>query len=1164
MLKIKKYVALALAILISFSSFVLHAVAVDGDAAKIEALKTAWSMLEERVLELRPGAGSGGNVTPIYSDSTDISHLPDSASESLPQFIGSRYVKAVLTGSDSEATSYDAGTDYIKYGSAMQSVIGYNVYLSFYTEELNGSLSFVPWFRQNTNGVSRPGNGTGKVYNVTESDVGKWVTLKTEDLTSDNYAGAVSNYGNSIVIYMSSSGENTIYFGCFILTRNIELPENSDDWGLAQWVIAAKNLDTSDLYNTEAFNEALAEAETEDVKQVITIRNAWDNLQEELVTVLATSDDYTIHNGSTAFERISVLNTSSLPIGAREDIPIKYIGGSFNKITLNAAENYLSSFLRYSNTPEDIDIKGGGIYLSLYVNTTLEDDETISLLPYYRDTTSGIIDYSSPKYTKEYVITPENTGKWITLSGNEITPDGKMTVSKITNNLLLSVKSPKQVEIIFGNIIITKSHDLPDGYEKWNFDAAYEAASSLDLSRYFNTSDMEEVLGKLDPQKRIRLQKLKNAWGKMEVFAFEVEPVGNMSFHKGLTDISISEYERGLNDPQIMSSKIITATVTSGDDTTPHSGPMSNYILYNVSYEEITGLNVYLNFYAEELNGTFSFVPFFRKSGGSTGIDTGKLYTVTQNDLGHWIALGKEEITDQRNYPKVSDLGNKIVLGINTTETNTFSFGNFVFTRNVTLPEDSENWSYEDWVAHANALDISDYWNTEEFVYALESVNGGIYGEELTSRYALTYGDFSSNMMKGIGYNLLSKDRVDLSVKINGASTASSGKKSDLYDFNSATGYAVSSASWNTGEDSSKYCDIYYDLGDIYRINKLFINHWAQKYLENGAYEVYVSNSVKDLFNAESKVFEYDNRANSKNGTSVSQLIEFLNENRPVGRYVSFRVTCPFSDYQNAKISFKGLLYLRVSELGVYGERLALPKTNYQNLLNDKSDVSIYTMNYSNKTFTTVGDYENKQYSHLMLKSYISDGNPNTVYDIYAGKYGESSIDIVVNLGDSLVVDELILKGGSDENHWPEEMKLYVGYSYSDVCSADSIAIHTFNQKTADGVYSYKMAPKDVCYIRFQITKAVHPDYVAHMLAVISEIEIMGYAENDGEALTGKDYGDLNSDGEISIFDLVRMKKRLVNNVNYWIIADLNKDGIISNLDMAFVRMYLLGTIHKF
>ena len=55
----------------------------------------------------------------------------------------------------------------------------------------------------------------------------------------------------------------------------------------------------------------------------------------------------------------------------------------------------------------------------------------------------------------------------------------------------------------------------------------------------------------------------------------------------------------------------------------------------------------------------------------------------------------------------------------------------------------------------------------------------------------------------------------------------------------------------------------------------------SQEYLENGAYEIYVSKDIDDLFKAESLVFAYDNMSDSKNGTSYSQLISFT-DNKPV------------------------------------------------------------------------------------------------------------------------------------------------------------------------------------------------------------------------------------------------------------------------------------------
>jgi len=1162
-MNLKKHISVILAVVMLLSVFPWYTVAESSETEKIEAIKTAWSSLEEKVLEVVPGLGQSGNLSAVYSLSSNTSNLPIHAAETLNEFVGSKYAKVTLTGSDVEADVFNAGTDYLKYGSSMEDILGCNVRFSFYMEELKSSFSFVPWFRRNYNGVSGSGNGTGKVYSVTENDVGKWVTLTQEDITSDTYSDVIMNLGNSLILRMTSEGENIVYFGSFLFTRNIELPENSENWGLAQWVRAAKALDLSDYYNADNFNKVLSDCETEDVKKTLDIQNAWLNMEKKITTLGSASASVTVHTGAVSFSRYNDTATENLPASAQTDIPKEYIGGDFNQATLTSQTNHLKSFVRYTNTGSGVDIKDSNVYVSLFVNGSLDEGETIKILPVYRENMDSK-DYTTSAYTKEYTVTKENTGKWITLNADDITPNGKMAVSKISNSLLMSVVSPKEIEIIFGNVIFTQAATLPEDYLSWNFDDAINAAKALDLNQYVNTEAMIEAINNADPERQEIIERLKSAWGNLEEFVLEVTPMGNTAGHKGATDIVSGTYTAEANAPEIMGSKTITATFTSGTDVTPQSGPQSNYILYNATTQSIKGYNVYLNFKMEEVKGEFSFVPYFRRSGGATGVNTGKLYTVSSGDSGHWVSLSRNDITDETNYPNVPDLGNKIVLCVNSSETNTVTFGSFIFTKNVTLPEGCDDWDYDTWIQKAENLDISEFYNKSEFIEALEFAKGGIYGEEITDSYSVKYGDFSTELMQSFGYNLISHNSVYPALKVCGASTmGSSWKRELLYDGDPLTGYSVSTAQWNTGENDNMYCDLYFALDDIYLLNKVFVNHWRQEYLENGVYEIYVSKDIDDLFKAESLVFAYDNMSNSKNGTSYSQLISFADENKPIGRFVSLRIKCSFSDYEKAKEKYKGLLYVRLSEFGVYGERLSQKQNNYQNLLNEKSNVSLYTMNYKTKMFTSIGDYANKDYSYKMMKRFMVDSNDSSVYDIYAAKQGESSIDIVVDLGSELVIDRVMLKGGSTKEYWPQEMKIYTGASLNSVRTSNTPDC-TFANRVEDGKYTYETAPKSVRYIRYQITNATHPDYAAHMLTVISELEIMGYAENKGEDLTGADYSDLNNDGKVNLVDFVKLKKRLVQNSNYWIIADLNKDSLVSAEDLALLKKYLLGIILKF
>lgn len=71
------------------------------------------------------------------------------------------------------------------------------------------------------------------------------------------------------------------------------------------------------------------------------------------------------------------------------------------------------------------------------------------------------------------------------------------------------------------------------------------------------------------------------------------------------------------------------------------------------------------------------------------------------------------------------------------------------------------------------------------------------------------------------------------------------------------------------------------------------------------------------------------------------------------------------------------------------------------------------------------------------------------------------------------------------------------------------------------------------------------------------------YPTQKQDALTG----DLNSDGEIDIFDTIIARKGIIDGFEYYeteLLADVNEDGIFNVSDLILLNKYIIGDITDF
>lgn len=481
-------------------------------------------------------------------------------------------------------------------------------------------------------------------------------------------------------------------------------------------------------------------------------------------------------------------------------------------------------------------------------------------------------------------------------------------------------------------------------------------------------------------------------------------------------------------------------------------------------------------------------------------------------------------------------------------------------------------------------------------------------------------------------------------------------KPTALTDADNATPVAVYGQYSIKEKDSTISFHIYYDLGTTYTINKLFINHWNNKGLETGKYEIYASRDVNSLFMSRNMVLAYDNTAEGPNETTLSQLFTLKNE--VIARYVSFHITYPISDFDYCETvpGYDNILGVRLSEFGVYGKEWVKPyalvnltshvpadvyrtdadgkrtevseaeydgiehkntydgneatfadikiksgekldfvynlaaemtleeicmklgvgsvkKMNiyastvedaiwdngsliysetdglgetyfgkgyasspikaryirfeilenegedlaisemsaiggndqeftYMNLVEENPDAASFYLQEKETGFfsgtTThgnkwLGSWSNWASKYPITKAFDNDND--SVYDMFGGKNGEESVNILLDLGTLNAIDDITLVGGSDKEYWPDELNFYFGDDSVALFDKDAKPAKSWTQSVDDAYYTYDFVPQVAQYVRMEFLRGEHEvysQYFDHIGAVIGEIQVNG------------------------------------------------------------------------
>ena len=178
---------------------------------------------------------------------------------------------------------------------------------------------------------------------------------------------------------------------------------------------------------------------------------------------------------------------------------------------------------------------------------------------------------------------------------------------------------------------------------------------------------------------------------------------------------------------------------------------------------------------------------------------------------------------------------------------------------------------------------------------------------------------------------------------------------------------------------------------------------------------------------------------------------------------------------------------------------------NYQNLIKDKSSFS-YVCLENKSTFErkNIDSEINKFISNWVIKEnmyFIKNAfkDDPSVYNVFAGKDGEESVNIVVDLNEVCSINKISAIFGCDNEYFPKKLSLYVSDKETDLFGKNVKPLKTFEGEFEDGNFEFKFLPRTALFVRFEIEKGAHPYYGDKILGVISQLKVFGIKAAGGQ-----------------------------------------------------------------
>ncbi len=391
--------------------------------------------------------------------------------------------------------------------------------------------------------------------------------------------------------------------------------------------------------------------------------------------------------------------------------------------------------------------------------------------------------------------------------------------------------------------------------------------------------------------------------------------------------------------------------------------------------------------------------------------------------------------------------------------------------------------------------------------------------------------------------------------------------------------------------------DLEYDLGTICEIDRFLMmgvnyyangvgdfNYWAK--LSIGQFEVYLSTTKEDLYNAENMIYSYQYSDDFR----ATQFDVTFNETEK-GQYFAIRILNPVSVISSE--TNPSHLYPRIAEIGLYGEE----GISFTETLRDNTTYNDSTLRYNNETYSaTFGNSliagqqanvvvydkdENDNLRELDPNVVIESNNvsklslitDNKVDGLEATDYAQlyykngvtqvSRMDLEYDLGGLCNVDRFFLMGPNHDlregeyTYWSKlsigEFEVYLSDSKTDLYNEDNLI---YSYRYSD---TYRATQFDVNY-----SKPVQGRYLAVRILNPTSNGNIGYPRISAIAVMGEkvetaEPGDVNADTKIDILDAVQLYKHLKDSSFTVANGDVDDSGDVDAADLTALRAMLLG-----